>query len=261
MAEDSRFWDGTTGGDATSAPYDAATEFAQVISAASGSDALTGRGAVVDGALNELAVSGSSSPVSVATGRAFVYGTWYENDAIDTVAIPTPAASTRIDRIVLRKSWADKTVRIERVAGVEGGSAPALTQVASTTWEISLATVSITTGGVITVTDTREFIGTQQSTPALTVVAITFADTPYSVPGWNYYVQVDATGGAVEVRLPTAVGNGGKIVDVVKTDASVNAVTVEGNAAETINDAANKAISTRYVSYTFISNGADVRIK
>lgn len=105
----------------------------------------------------ELEVTGASSPVAVAAGGAFVYGFPYWSTASENVVIPTPSAQTRIDRVVLRVSWAAQTVRIERLAGTEGAAAPALTQSDGTTWEISLAQCSITTGGTITVTDEREW--------------------------------------------------------------------------------------------------------
>lgn len=114
---------------------------------------------VLYGIGNNLAVSGTSSPVAVNTGSALVYGIWYENDASVNVTIPTPSSATRIDRIVLRASWSAQTVRITRIAGTEGsGSAPAMTQTANTTWDIPLANVSITTGGVCTVTDQRTYV-------------------------------------------------------------------------------------------------------
>lgn len=159
MAEVSRFWDGTTVGDATSAPYDAPTEFSRAMMSIAGAFAIpTNFGGVFRDELNELAVTGAVTPVTVATGRALVYGAWYENDAALTVAIPTPGGATRIDRIVLRKSWVAQTVRVTRIAGAEGGAAPAMTQVAGTTWDIPLAQVSITTGGAITVTSEREYV-------------------------------------------------------------------------------------------------------
>jgi hypothetical protein len=108
---------------------------------------------------NELEVTGTASPVQVDTGAAVVYGFPYWNTVAESVTIPTPVANTRIDRIVLRANWTAQTVRITRLAGTEGlGTPPALTQTAGTTWEISLAQVSITTGGVITVTDEREWL-------------------------------------------------------------------------------------------------------
>ena len=161
MTERSRFWGGTVTGDAAGvAPYDAETEFAGVLRSLAGAGAIaTNLSGVFRNELDQLRVSGSGTPVSVAAGRALVYGTWYEADAAVSVAVPTPSVSTRIDRIVLRKDWAAQTVRVTRIGGVEGGGAPAMTQVAGTTWDMPLATLSVTTGGGITVTDGREFIG------------------------------------------------------------------------------------------------------
>jgi hypothetical protein len=107
---------------------------------------------------NELAVSGTSSPVTVATGMAIVHGTFYVNTAAVTVAVPTPTVNPRIDRIVLRKSWSAQTVRVVRVAGTEGGAAPDPTMTDGTSWDLPLARVSINTAGVITVTDERTWL-------------------------------------------------------------------------------------------------------
>lgn len=111
--------------------------------------------------LNTLAVSGTSSPVSIATGAAVVNGKLFRVTAAETEAIATPSVSTRIDRIVLQIDYTatPEAASIERVAGVEGGAAPAVTQTDGTTWQISLAQCSITTGGVITVTDERAYLG------------------------------------------------------------------------------------------------------
>jgi len=118
--------------------------------------------------LNEYAVSGSSSPVTVQSGEGFVNGRHVLDDASQTVAVPTPTVSTRIDRIILRSDGTAQTVRVTRLAGVEGGSAPTLTQ-NSTTYEVSLARVSITTGGVITVTDERGWLGIRGLVDATTI--------------------------------------------------------------------------------------------
>lgn len=134
---------------------------------------------VLLGVGGELAVTGSSSPVSVATGAAITEGYAYRNTAAVTVAIPTPASATRIDRIVLRVSHSTtRTVRITRIAGTEGtGTPPSITQVAGTTWDIKLCQVSITTGGVCTVTDERAFIyfATKVSTAMLDDAGVTTA--------------------------------------------------------------------------------------
>jgi hypothetical protein len=156
MSEGSRFWTTNNTGDGPTAGYSAANFQQFVRETFMTNPAAEG---VLYGVGNALAVSGTSSPVAVNTGAALVYGFYYYNDASLNVAVATPAASTRIDRIVLRVSWAAQTVRVTRIAGVEGaGVAPAMTQTANTTWDIPLATVSITTGGVITVTDARTYL-------------------------------------------------------------------------------------------------------
>lgn len=134
-------------------------------------------GYVLPGVDNALAVTGTTSPVAVDTGAASVYGFPYENTASINVAVPTPSASTRIDRIILRVSWAAQTVRVVRLAGTEGAGAPSLTQNPGTTYEVSLAQVSITTGGVITVTDERQYAhySTRVNTSMLDDNAVTAA--------------------------------------------------------------------------------------
>lgn len=155
MTERSQFWTtGTTGDGSTTITEAQTVEFFRKIFT---TDQQAAEGVLL-GVDNELAVSGVSSPVAVATGAAMVSGFYYQNDASLNVTIPTPAANTRIDRIVLRASYGTtRTVRVTRIAGTEGAGAPALTQTAGTTWDIPLAQVSITTGGVITVTDQRSF--------------------------------------------------------------------------------------------------------
>lgn len=160
MTESSKFWNGTTVGDAASeAPYDAPTEFALALAAIAGSMGDADKGGVWNDDLSELAATNpASTTVRIASGRALVYGNWYENTANVDTTPAAPAASTRIDRYVLRKDWVAQTVRITRIAGVEGGGAPALVQSAGVTWDYPICQASTTTGGVVTLTDQRTFI-------------------------------------------------------------------------------------------------------
>lgn len=155
MTETSLPWGGTVTGDATLAPY-SDDEWSDMWRKLFTADR------IIHGVLrtyaNELAVSGATSPVAVATGFALVDGKVYENDAQVDVAVPTPGGATRIDRIVLRKDFAAQTIRITRIAGAEGGGAPAITQNDGVTWDVQLARVSITTAGTITVTDERDWV-------------------------------------------------------------------------------------------------------
>lgn len=158
MAEVSLFWTTNGTGDGSGSGYTATQMFEVFRSLFTGGQS-TNKGGVAADFGGKLAVTGTSSPVAVADGFALVYGIPYSNSASVNVTVPTPASATRIDRIVLRASYSAQTVRITRIAGVEGaGSAPAMTQSAGVTWDVPLATVSITTGGVITVTDAREWL-------------------------------------------------------------------------------------------------------
>lgn len=161
MTETSIPWDGTSTGDASASPIDAATEQAAIYEGLAGTLALAGRGGVIRDARNELGCTPGSGKVTIDTGEALAYGTKYVNDAALDITIPTPSSSTRVDRIVLRKSWSAQTVRLTRIAGVEGAGAPALgagtpayTQTAGTTWDVPLYRVSVTTGGTISVSAT-----------------------------------------------------------------------------------------------------------
>jgi len=157
MTEKSYPWNGSITGDAVYARYDADEWGDMYYAMLSHHDANSG---VLSRFGTCCEVTGAATPVTVGIGKAFVHGTFYENDAPVNVVVPVPAANPRYDRIVLRKDWAAQTVRITRIAGIEGGGVPALTQVDGTTWDVPLATAYSTTLGVITLTDDRYLIGT-----------------------------------------------------------------------------------------------------
>lgn len=76
--------------------------------------------------------------------------------------------------------------------------------------------------------------------------------TDYTATMTDFGILVDATGAAVTVTLPALAeaynaGDGtGKVLWVKKTDASGNAVTVDGAAAETINGAATASLAAQH---------------
>lgn len=119
---------------------------------------------VSKGVLNELEVTGAASPLAVNTGSAICYGLYY-NDASVNLTVTTPAVGTTGGRVVLQTNWAgtggaglEARTRLAVISSADGVAAiPALTQTAGVTWEISLATFTITTGGVITLSDDRTF--------------------------------------------------------------------------------------------------------
>ena len=80
--------------------------------------------------------------------------------------------------------------------------------------------------------------------------------TTGSVAADDYALFVDASGGAVTVNLPAVASNSGRVLNVKKVDSSGNAVTLDGNASETIDGATTLAIATQYQSYTVHCDGS-----
>ena len=68
-------------------------------------------------------------------------------------------------------------------------------------------------------------------------------------------VILASAGSAFTITLPTAVGITGRTYTIKKTDASVNAVTLDANGAETIDGALTISLANQYESVTLVSNG------
>ncbi len=200
--------------------------------------------------LNELAATGGTSPVAINTGAALVDGKFYENTASVNVVIPTPAGATRVDRIVLRKDFAAQTVRITRVAGTEGAGVPAITQTDGTTWDLPLWQVSITIGGVITLTNDRAYARTPLRPPHIIyaeVVCFGPADNLETGDGKGYFhVPADLNGfNLVEVHGQTIVAGTGagttdiqvanvtKAVDMLSTKITIDSTETGSHTAAT----------------------------
>lgn len=161
--ESSRLW--TTGGAGDGASTFTRDQLAEMFRAMLCGDPTT------QGVLSGLAVSGTSSPMTLAIGSACVYGFLYFCTVAGDVTKSTPAVGTTGFRVVLRASWAAQTVRVTVISNTDGVAAiPAVTQTASTTWDITLATGTITTGGVITLTDARDFCTSGPYAAALSVI-------------------------------------------------------------------------------------------
>lgn len=144
MVERSRFWDGTTTGDAVSITN---AEFMDRFwRAILGSTANRG---VLANWLNELEVTdGGGLNAQVDTGGAIDYGLFYENDAALNVALPNNATV----EVIIRRTWAAQTARAQHDGG--GG----LVQNPGVTYDIPLATVTTLAGVINNIVDTREFL-------------------------------------------------------------------------------------------------------
>jgi hypothetical protein len=86
--------------------------------------------------------------------------------------------------------------------------------------------------------------------------AVVAKTTTYTALLTDDAIECDASGGAFTVTLPAAATSTGVKYYIKKTDASANAVTIDGNASETIDGATTKALSSQWASYTIICNGS-----
>ena len=194
MAESSRPWDGIVLGDCGDYTMDQWDDMMEGL--------YTAFAGATEGVLRRASfelnptIPGANT-VRIAAGAAIVKGKWYRNTADVDVAIPTPVADTRIDRIVLRSSWAAQTVRITRIVGTEGMGAPAITQVDGTTWDLKICQVSITIAGAMNITDERAYChyATVVNTTMLDVGVLS-ADAAGRAKMASNYLSADATGWA-----------------------------------------------------------------
>jgi hypothetical protein len=151
--------------------------------------------------LNKLSTIGDSTgmQVKVDTGRAWVAGHFYENDAQRTLAIEANSSGNpRIDRVVVRADFTANTITATIIKGTPAGSptAPAITQ-STSVWDIPLAQVAVANGAVTiaagNVTDERMLVS--PTLPAMRVPSATARtlSVPSPVAG-----QVSDLGGRLE---------------------------------------------------------------
>jgi hypothetical protein len=105
--------------------------------------------------------------------------------------------------------------------------------------------------------DGTDVIGVATAPPAaLDVQTITFADTPYSLTDANDVLLVDATGGVVEVDLPSGSTAFQKPYIIKKIDASINAVNVNAAGADVIDGAGTQTTIIQYESFSIVPDNA-----
>lgn len=78
----------------------------------------------------------------------------------------------------------------------------------------------------------------------------------YTVDTGDDIILCDS-GSAFTVTLYTAVGNSGSEITVTKTTSDFNAVTIDGNASETINGVTTTTINTQWESVRLLSDGSN----
>lgn len=192
--------------------------------------ACLGKEGVAPGYLNLLAgtVTGANT-VQIDTGGALVDGKYYKNDAAVSVNIPSAVGggNTRIDRIVLRASWASFQITIVRIAGTDAASptAPAITQTPGTTYDITLYKALVNTSGTVTLTDERTFasqaiLARQGGSSSIWSTAGTISYFPGKTSiqtGMVNWTGASAASGTFTINVPIPFTNNGIIVVMCTT--------------------------------------------
>lgn len=104
-------------------------------------------------------------------------------------------------------------------------------------------------GVVETLSPTSGWVGAPDNTTlqgvlregARGVTTITNADSPYTLQDGDGILLCDTTAGAITVNLPATASHVGRVLTIKKTSGGVNAVTLDGNGAETIDGSATNA--------------------
>lgn len=162
MGEWSYYWDGTTTGDATEAPYESeeiAWNWRSMF------QTYPDEQSVLAGYEGELEVTNpSAQTIRVATGAALAYGRYYENDAAVDLAGATPGAGDdNYYTVVLRVDWTAQTIRITLLSNLAGSDYPDPVQLDGDTWDLVLAFVLINDAGTVTIEDSRWYTKTPLS--------------------------------------------------------------------------------------------------
>lgn len=87
------------------------------------------------------------------------------------------------------------------------------------------------------------------------LVTKVFSDSPYTALSTDVVILCDCTSGAMTVNLPAVASAGlGRRYVIKKIDSSGNAVTIDGNASDTIDGATTKSLATQYASATLLNS-------
>lgn len=175
--------------------------------------------------LSELVVTNPAGlTIRVASGGAIVDGKFYDSTANVDFSGVAPGGGSNFYNVVLRKAFAAQTVRLV-LLGPNVATPDTPTQSDGVTWEISIATVEVTSGSVVTVTDTRAYChyNTEISTVMIPDDAIT---TPKLPDGAVTAVKMtDGSGSGVDADLLDGV-EGAAYLNTLQTLAAVSDITL-----------------------------------
>ena len=117
-------------------------------------DVINSDGEVNGDLVDDLKVSASGNNIIIAEGTAILQGYWYNNDAeLQVVTGVTPSESFMIALVLDITTREIKATKTTWTSGT-----PAVPEGNENNYVLPLATVSVSSGGAVTVTDVRQFV-------------------------------------------------------------------------------------------------------
>lgn len=138
---------------------------------------------------------------------------------------------------------------------------PAQTAEGSAVWDTNDDLLTVGTGAsrkTMVDTDSAQVL-TNKTLSGQQVVSFTskaFGDSPYAVASTDYVILYDPTGGNSTVNLPSAASSSGRVLNVKHSSVSGNTVTIDGNAAETI-DGSLTLVLNSFQSAVLLCDGSN----
>jgi len=90
-----------------------------------------------------------------------------------------------------------------------------------------------------------------------TTLGITNKSVSGSLTAGDEFITCDANGGNIVLDLPTAASVAGKVYYIKKVDSSINTITLDADALETIDGNTTLVLNIQYQSFTIVSNGTE----
>jgi hypothetical protein len=172
--------------------------------------------------------------------------------------------STTTQRLLVDKSYTSGTNRETLSLGYRSSPGLYLVQglagsAGGTVYDTGLARGGSINNGTIT-DGTWQIRTTARSGVALALAtrAVTSATT---IDVSDNLILCDASSAAFTVTLTAAASTGNKELTIKKTDSSGNAITIDGNASETIDGATTYSLPTQYKAVTIVCDGSNWHIK
>lgn len=126
------------------------------------------------------------------------------------------------------------------------------------------ATPSILTVGAdntVLIADSAQAAGVKWgSVSGLSTLAVTSKTTTYTATTGDDVILCDTSGGAWTLTLYAASGNAGRQLRIKKTTNDFSALTIDGNASETIDGATTRKLITQYDEMTLVCDGSNWHI-